>query len=169
MVCIYSPLETGENIEFFGYGCFSCRNIPHCPISYLNWTGALAGSFFLDQRVSFCRIVGFNNKASVKMKQKLLRSNEKPPQVLTCEGFCCTPGRNRTGTNSRSSVFETDASTNSATGAKWDCKGKIIPVKWNCNSKKFLMQVLFASCAHLPIAHSIKSPQRPLAQVLSIK
>ncbi len=31
--------------------------------------------------------------------------------------FLCTPGRDRTGTSSHSSVFETDASTNSATGA----------------------------------------------------
>lgn len=37
--------------------------------------------------------------------------------------FDRTPGRNRTGTYSRISVFETDASTNSATGAKWECKG----------------------------------------------
>lgn len=40
----------------------------------------------------------------------------KSPYFETVRTFC-TPGRNRTGTNSRSSVFETDASTNSATGA----------------------------------------------------
>ena len=46
-----------------------------------------------------------------------------PLKVLTFKGiYFCTPGRNRTGTNSHSSVFETDASTNSATGANGDMR-----------------------------------------------
>lgn len=56
--------------------------------------------------------------------------NENTLESMNFQGhlFFCTPGRNRTGTNSRSSVFETDASTNSATGANGDCKGIIIPI-----------------------------------------
>jgi hypothetical protein len=46
--------------------------------------------------------------------------NDKALYTSSIQGFIAIPstrGRNRTGTNFRSSVFETDASTNSATRA----------------------------------------------------
>ena len=50
---------------------------------------------------------------------KYTLAKQKPHQINRLDGVLRTEGRDRTGTSVTSSVFETDASTDSATSASW--------------------------------------------------